>query len=445
MIVMPTMANDAAPPGVFSRALGRLTNPTAYLVLFGLSQLAWLWTQRIHFGTWVPISASLCLAALVVWLRFEGRWAGKYALLMFLCGLMTIGPMVGAIITRTELGLTFENDGLAKAEVATDRLLHGQEIYGINWQGTQVDGYRHIGNGREVRHFNHMPMTVLAGIPVRLLTLAIGARFDYRMVLTVFVLIGMAAVSWLPIWYPARFLVACGLLLSPALATMSVTGHDDIAYVVMVFAGLALLARRRPFLSCLAFGMSAALKPFGALAAPLVLIVLWHQWRRAPIFPRRQAAFCLAGLAAPGLVSVLPFLVWNAGAFWRDVVLFTNGGIPDAYPMSGFGLSAILVAIGVVGPNDYFPFGPLQLLGVGAVFRVAWRTLPARPSLSRFLGLYTAAFFVFAFLSRFFVDNYVAALLAFTCCILPLGDASLDVGAFDPASSDRTSDLLAAS
>ena len=442
---MPTQATRSAPAGAFNRALRRLTNPTAYLLFFGLSQLASLWTQRVHFGLWVPVGATLGLIALVVWLRFDGRWAGKYALLMLLVGVMTIGPMVGAIATRNQLGLTFENDGLAKAEVAIDRLLHGQEIYGINWQGTQVDGYSHIGNGREVRHFNHLPLTVLAGIPLRLVTRAMGVRFDYRMPLVAFVLIGMVAVSSLPIAYPARFMVACGLLISPALATMSVTGHDDIAYVVMIFAGLALLARGRPRLACLAFGIGAALKPFGALAAPLVLIVLWHQWRRAPAFPRRQAAVCLVALTAPLFLTVVPFLMWNAGAFWRDVVLFTNGGIPDAYPMTGFGLSAILVAIGVLRPNDYFPFDALQLLGVAAVLAIAWRTLPSQPTLGRFMGLYTAAFFVFAFVARFFVDNYVAALLAFACCIVPLGAAPLEVASNQRPSIDRRSDLPAAS
>lgn len=415
-------------PSSLGRALRRLTTPTGYLLLLGSGQLAWLWLERLHFGIWVPLAATLGLIVLPIWLRFERRWRAKYAGVLLLIGLMTIAPLAASMITRTQLGLTFENDGLAKAEVATDRLLRGEEIYGINWEGTQVQGYSHIGGGREVRHFNHLPMTVLAALPVRLLTRAAGVPFDYRMLLLLFVLVGMLATSLLPIPFQARFLVACALFINPALPVMTITGHDDILYVVMIMAGLAFLSRGRPLLACLALGMSAAFKPFGALAIPLALIVLWLTWRRSSVFPRREAALCLVALAAPAVLSIGPFLLWNIGAFWRDVVLFTNGGIPDAFPMGGFGLSGILVGFGVLAPASTFPFAVLQLCGVAAVYWLAWRRLRGQVSLGRFMGLYAATFLVFGFLARFFVDNYVAALLSFALCILPLGAAPLVSG-----------------
>ena len=425
------------------RALARLTTPTSYLLLLGSGQLAWLWTERIHFGVWVPLAATLGLIGLTIWLRFEGRWRAKYAGVLLLIGLMTIAPLAGSMITRTQLGLTFENDGLAKAEVATDRLLQGKEIYGINWEGTQVQGYSHLGNGREIRHFNHLPMTVLVAVPIRLLTTAIGMSFDYRMVLLLFVLVGMLAVSLLPLPFQARFLVAAALLISPALPVMTITGHDDILYVAMIIAAIALLARGRSLLACLTFGLSAAFKPFGALAIPLVLIVLWLRWRRLSVFPRREAVLCLLAVAAPALLSIVPFLLWNAGAFWRDVVLFTNGGIPDAFPMTGFGLSGILVGLGVLAPGGTFPFALLQLCGVSAVYWLAWRRLRGQVSLGRFMGFYAAAFLVFGFLARFFVDNYVAALMSFALCILPLGAEPPSSG-LDAVDGDRAGLINAA-
>src|SRR5207253_3334186 len=362
----------------------------------------------------------ICFDVLLVWQRLDGCWRQKYWLLLVLTGIMTIGPMVGAIITRAHLGLTFEYVGLAKDEVAIDRLLHGQQIYGISWQGTQVDGYSYVFGGLETRHFNHLPLTVLVGVPIRLLTAAAGIPFDYRMVLICFIVVGIAAISWLPATYQARFMVICGLMLNPALATIGVTGHDDITYLVAVFAGLALLARRRNVLACLAFGLGAALKPFGALAIPLALIILYRQWKQTAVFPRRQAILCLLMLAAPGVLSIGPFLLWNPGAFWRDVVLFTNGGIPDAYPISGFGLGGLLVALGVFHASDYFPFGVLQVVALAPTYWIAWRLRSMSPTLGRFIGLYTAAFFAFAFLARFFAHNYVATLVALACCIVPL-------------------------
>ena len=406
--------------GNLELALRRLTTPSVYLVLFGGGQLAWLWSQRLHFGTLVPACATICFLVLLAGLRLDGRWRQKYWLLLLLTGIMTIGPMVGAIIMRSHLGLTFEYDGLAKDEVAIDRLLHGEQIYGINWQGTQVDGYSYVFGGLETRHFNHLPLTVLAGIPIRLLAGAAGIPFDYRMVLIVFIVGGILAINSLPASYPARFMVMCAVMVDPALATINVTGHDDITYVVALFAGLALLARRRNMLGCLAFGLGAALKPFGALAIPLALIILYRQWKQTAVFPRRQAILCLLMLAAPGVLSIGPFLLWNPGAFWRDVVLFTNGGIPDAYPISGFGLGGLLVALGVFHASDYFPFSVLQFVALAPIYWIAWRLRSMSPTLGRFIGFYTAAFFAFAFLARFFAHNYLATLVALACCIVPL-------------------------
>ncbi len=417
-------SSTADGPVAFLRNLGlalrRLTTPSVYLVLFGGGQLAWLWSQRLHFGSVVPAGATVCFLLLLAGLRLEGRWRQKYWLLLLLTAIMTIGPMVGAVVMRSHLGLTFEYDGLAKDEVAIDRLFHGEQIYGINWQGTQVDGYSYVFGGLETRHFNHLPLTVLAGAPIRLLTGALGIPFDYRMVLIVFIVGGIAAISWLPAPYPARFMVTCAVMLDPALATINVTGHDDIMYVVALFAGLAFLARRQNVLACLAFGLSAALKPFGALAAPLALIILFRQWKQAAIFPRRQAAFCLVMLVAPCALSVGPFLLWNPGAFWRDVVLFTNGGVADAYPISGFGLGGLLVAVGVFHSSDYFPFGALQLAALAPLYGIAWRMRSIAPTLGRFIAMYTAVFFAFAFVARFFAHNYVATLVALACCIVPL-------------------------
>ena len=77
----------------FRRALARLTTPTGYLLLLGTGQIAWLWTERLHFGIVVPLAATLGWIVLTIWLRFDGRWAAKYAALIVLIGLITIAPL----------------------------------------------------------------------------------------------------------------------------------------------------------------------------------------------------------------------------------------------------------------------------------------------------------------------------------------------------------------
>src|SRR5439155_275193 len=107
--------------------------------------------------------------------------------------------------------------------------------------------------------------------------------------------------------------------------------------------------------------------------------------------------------------------------------------ISDAYPMSGFGLSALLVALGIFRPSDYFPFGVFQLAALAPLIWIALRALSIRPTLGRFIGFYTSAFFAFAFLARFFAHNYVATLVALACCVLPLAGIPLQSGDLAPA------------
>jgi hypothetical protein len=437
------------------RAIGMITVPFFYLAFFGGGQLLWLWTQWPHFGLVVPAVATVGFGGLLVWLRLPGSSRARYLALLALAGVMLIGPMIGAIATRSHIGLTFEYDGLAKAEVAVDRLLHGRQIYDVSWAGTQVDGYGYIFNGLEVRHFNHLPLTVLAAVPVWFLSAATGIPFDYRMVLIAFATLGLTAVTAIRLPDDRRFMLVCAVFLNPALATITVTGHDDITYAVMLLAMLALLTHRRIVLACLALGIGIALKPFAALALPLLAIVLWRL-RTFESLPRSRAEadvspsparraqarispspahgggsgwgpvfLCLVAVAAPSVLTIVPFLLWNAGAFFHEIVLFTNGGGADAYPISGFGFGALLVAFGLLRPQDYFPFGLLQAAVLAPMLLLGWRVLARRPTLGAFWALFTGMFFLFSFFARFFAHNYVAVLVAAAFCIAPLGDAPI--------------------
>ena len=103
-----------------------------------------------------------------------------------------------------------------------------------------------------------------------------------------------------------------------------------------------------------------------------------------------------------------PFLLWDAAAFVRDTVVFLIGGGTDAYPINGFGLSAILLSGGVIhGARDAFPFALLELIAAGAVWTAAWVWLRRRVAIADVLILMGLVFASVLFVSRYFHDTHL--------------------------------------
>jgi hypothetical protein len=403
--------------------LGSRNLPTLYLALFGGLQLAFLWAYRGRFGVAIPIvGTALFLGLLLLVVRVSGRWTWKLLALGLLVGVMTFGPSIAAMAQRQHTGLSFECDCMAMDEVAVDRLTHGQAIYGVDWSQTQVAGYAGVWGGLDLHYYAHFPLMGLSAVPVRVLTDAAHVPFDYRMVLIVFSLIAIAAIAWLPVPLPARFAVVVAVLLNPALSLGAWTGHDDICYLAMLFVGLTLLARKHLLLACLAFGIAAALKPFGLLALPLLLAIIWI--RRAQPRRTRLTTIAIAGaaFALPTLLTVGPFLLRDASAFYRDVFVYPT----SLLPIGGFGFGALLVGLHIVPSDGTFPFAPFEFVALTPAYWFALRALARRGTLAQFVASYCLALFAFLFFARYFADNYLAALIGLVLCVPLLTVARCD-------------------
>src|SRR5438552_12173940 len=255
----------AGEPGLsLNRVAARLTTPSVYLAVLGGLQLAMLWMLRAHLGTALPVIGSaglLAMLALVAlkrgseWLRFWGVAA--------LGAFTAIGPTLAAIIERPRIGLTMEHDGMLQVESAIDRVLGGLAIYGVDWSGTPMASVPWgLTNGPNpaLHHLAYLPLTVLAGVPLRLLTDALGLPFDYRLVLVGFVLLGLLAIAALPLSAQHRIMLMTVLFVSPLITLYLWSGRNDIEFLAMLLLSLALLARGRPILSAGALGIAVALK-----------------------------------------------------------------------------------------------------------------------------------------------------------------------------------------
>ena len=419
----------AGEPGLsLTRVAARLTTPSVYLAVLGGLQLAVLWMLRAHLGTALPVIGSaglLAMLALVAlkrgseWLRFWGVAA--------LGAFTAIGPTLAAIIERPRIGLTMEHDGMLQVESAIDRVLGGQAIYGVDWSGTpmaRLPWDLTSGGNPALHHMAYFPLTVLVGIPFRLLSGTLGLGFDYRIVLIAFALLGLFAIATLPVAAERRLMVLAAIYVSPLITLYLWSGRNDIEFLATVLLSLMLLSRGHTIPAAGALGVAVALKPFAWLAVPFLLVVLVMRLRAGR--SRRELLGALAVLVITPIATIVPFFIANPPAFWSDVVLYTSGGVPDAYPIAGYGFGEILYQARLIAHRtDAFPFTAFQLAAMLPVLWWAGRAVARRPTAGRWMAGYAGVLLAFMFFGRFFNDNYVAVVITLFLCVLPLGAASL--------------------
>src|SRR4030081_1166153 len=209
------MAGAPPPAGglraALTRAAARLTTPIGYLGVLGGLQVVLLWVLRERYGIWLAVAATALLIGLLLLLRATTQyWGVKLSGISLLGALTAFGPTLIGVVQRPRIGLTMEHDGLLQLESAIDRLLKGQPIYGVDWSNTPMAAFGWDltpGSNPALHHLAYYPLTVLVGIPFRLLTDALGVPFDYRLVLVAFGVVGLIAILALPISRQRRFLL----------------------------------------------------------------------------------------------------------------------------------------------------------------------------------------------------------------------------------------------
>ena len=426
------MAGAASPAGglraSLTRAAARLTTPVGYLGILGGLQVVLLWVLRERYGIWLALASTVGLFALLLLLRAStGHWRLKLWGISLLGLLTAMGPTLIGILQRPRIGLTMEHDGLLQLESAVDRLLRGQPIYGVDWSNTPMAAFGWDltpGANPALHHLAYYPLTVLAGIPFRLLTDALGVPFDYRLVLMAFGVIGLIAIVTLPIGSERRFLLITAVYASPMITLYLWSGRTDIQFLAIVLLTLTLLARGHPTLAAGALGIAVALKPFAWMAVPFLLLVLLIRWRAQ--HSRREVVTSLVALAVTPIATILPFFVANPRGFWTDVVLYTSGGVADAYPIAGYGFGDLLYRLHVIARRtDAFPFLIFQLAAALPVLWLTARAFLRRPTIGRWMAGYAGVLLAFTFFARFFNDNYAAVVITLFLCVLPLGGLSL--------------------
>jgi Glycosyltransferase family 87 len=283
------------------------------------------------------------------------RWTG-------IALVLAVGVLLAAPSTLLQLGLRdstapwfFTNDSTYQAELGGDLVLDLENPYGHDYRHSGLERfYTRDGSVSErvrehevaLRHFAYFPGAVLTAAAWRLLPEPFD---DYRLLilLTTLALLPAALLFRGPLGW--RLALGAVLVCNPIAVRSAWFGQNDAPSLLLLVLAFALVTRRRFGWAAAALAGAILLKQFAIVALPfLVLMVPREEWKRA--------ALVLVGVLAAG---VLPFFLADPVAFYDDTIKYGAG----TYRIVGYGLSAILVRLGIIAErDDSYPFALVALL-----------------------------------------------------------------------------------
>jgi hypothetical protein len=394
-----------------------LLRPGPSLLLLGAATLAsnWVWYgSGIFLGRLAGLAltiagllgfgyAAYCLA------RGRRQLWGVTIFIAAAVGLPALALITLRLISGAPLLM---HDGAYQTEEAIKLVLAGRDPYGVDYSQTSMQLWHWYVNqplDSSLFHYVYSPLTFLTGVPFSLIARLLAVPFDFRIVLMLAAVAAGVGLLRLPWRWDLRYVALAALFLDPFFYFPQ--GRNDILFLAPVTLGVLAWARGKPRLAALAFGVAFAFKPFALFYLPCVAVALWP--RSGPVIDRvRRLAIVGGALLAPAVLTMGPFLLWNAHAYWTDTVSFVAGTIPGVYRIQGYSLASLLLALHVITSADArFPFGLVQAAVAAPVLVIGlWRIWRA-PSLAAILTVGTLALALSLLAGRFVNDNYLADVL----------------------------------
>jgi hypothetical protein len=250
------------------------------------------------------------------------------------------------------------NDAAYQVELAGERILDGENPYGTSYDGSGLERFYSLdgtpvldGGARTVAldHLAYFPGLPLLAAPVQ----ALPEPFDdLRLVLLLAALALIPAALLFPGPLAVRLSLGAVLAANPLMIRSTWFGIVDAPVVLCLVLAFALALRGRWGWTGVMIGLALAQKQYAFVAIPFLALAAWHLGGRDAL--RRIGI----GVVVPVLIALVPFLIWDARALIDDTVVFGT----SAYRIVGYGLSAILVDLGLVDRDGSYPFWLVALV-----------------------------------------------------------------------------------
>ncbi len=321
------------------------------------------------------------------------------------------GTMVTAMVDRSKVAPVWGvHDIILQQEAAMRYLTVGKNPYKETYFGTPVESFNYDepDNPEAINpalyHFVMPPWYVLFPFPFYVVANRAVGFFDGRMPLLFLI---TAMLGMLYFWFKDKTLGRIAIILtalSPAVVDYTIEGRSDLFALAWLVGALFLLARKRPILAGIVFGLALLSKQTIWFAAPFFAVLAW-KWEK-----KHVAGILLSSLATVVVIAG-PFIAWDPKAFVDSVIFYLSGNSATSFPVSGYGLSMVLRDMGIIrNIHAYYPFIVWQaILGIPVLF-FALRHLIKHATVSTFFITYGVTLGVVWYASRYFNNSHVAFL-----------------------------------
>lgn len=337
----------------------------------------------------------------------------KIVLVWIAIVLIAILPTCIFMILRSETQpYQFVHDGLIQSEAATAFVLEGKNPYVENYYETTMALWPYEdGVNPALEHYPYLPATFLFPALFQGWIQSLLGWFDQRILYLLFYIGILVLVGRMLADDTARRVttfIAIGL--NPLFVYFLIQGRNDVLVLFWVFATIHSLRADRRNLSALFLAIACATKQLAWIFVPFYFLYLSDSGSVRERLSRIKQPFLIFMLTA-GILT-LPWLIADPRAFIEDTLQFQSGLLPESYPISGIGFSAVLLGSGLLANKDaYFPFSLLQLLfGLPVMFWLLWRQYSGN-TLRRALLNYSIVLTIILFFARAFNINYLGYLL----------------------------------
>jgi len=333
----------------------------------------------------------------------------KYILFWTLLSLSVGGAFVSAIIVRHTVAPVFQiHDIILQLEAAIQFFRHG-----INpWEATYLNTYMAAWHYSDTMinpalyHFVMMPFYLLFSLPFYFVSNHTIGYFDGRIPLYFLYLSLLIAAFKLIKDKEKKLLFVTLLAFNPAMFAYTLEGRSDVFMFAFFFAGLFLLFKKRYSYAVIFIALAFAVKQSIWPILPLYVGYIYFLSKGFQETTKRLATFAITFI-----ILVVPFVLWNPNAFLNSTVLYLSGNTLHSYPISGYGLGALLHQVGVIKDlNASYPFIIWQVIVIAPLLSYLLYLLKKNTNVRMLILTYALLALVYWYLSRYFNNSHMGYL-----------------------------------
>lgn len=348
----------------------------------------------------------------------------RYALLLIIVMDAVVMPTVIRVIERAVTPIEADgyspayrsiSDSAIQTEAALAYLDAGQNPYVERYDNTPLRFFQWLEmedfewEDPALRYFVYLPGTLYLSYPFYKMAVSANILYDQRLIYLAIYIILLFVLPHLVKSTPYKLALVAAVGLNPLFTQPITVGMNDVAPFLGITIAILFLKKKRVLWAAIFMGIACALKQYAWFVVPFYLFYIFDSSEKQKY---RNVILSAAIIGTILLMVCLPFLIWDAQAFYTDTFAFPAGRAELLYPVRGFTIGRLLMGADVIPTFvSPFPFQRLQIIfGLPVFIMLLWFQRGRGVSAM----ILTAAIFtfVFGYFSRFFHHNYVGVIIA---------------------------------